>query len=266
MQRRFPGSAGYLGRTAQTSLAALIAAASYVDPGRINSLASAHSWVLWLVENGETAAESWLNDANVALSIQEQELISIRSHGGRTASSTSVASTSVVSPEGASTSGAGTSSLLPPPMPDFPMPDFPMPDFPMPDMNVVQSVADATGAGLGESMDALKQNRNDPDAATNDLLDLLEDPDDLFGAASQASVKDHKLAQELFHAGASLAQLVRAGFEVSILAEMFHARDLKAAGVSLEDMVMDKDLEELEKAFSYEELRRMGFSDEELGR
>ena len=31
-------------------LAALIAAASYIDPGRINSLASAHSWILWLVE------------------------------------------------------------------------------------------------------------------------------------------------------------------------------------------------------------------------
>lgn len=255
VQRKFPGSAGYLGLTAQTSLAALIAAASYVDPGRLNSLASAHSWILWLIENGETAAQSWLNDANVAASLDEQELISIRSHGGRTASTTSVASTSA-STSVANTSAAGSSSdpVLPP-----------IPDLPMPDMNVVQDVAEATGAGLGESLGALQNNDNDPNAATLDLLDILDGIDDenVFGAVSQAPVKDEALAQELIDMGATVGQLLKAGFEPHMLTPVYSARELRNAGLTLTDM-MDKDLEELKGAFSYEELKDFGYSDDEL--
>ena len=253
VQRKFPGSAGYLGLTAQTSLAALIAAASYIDPGRLNSLASAHSWILWLIENGETAAQSWLNDANVAASLDEQELISIRSHGGRTASTTSVASTS------AAGSSSDSTALPLPPLP-------PLPDPPMPNMNAVQDVADATGAGLGESLNALQNNDNDPNAATLDLLDIIGGIDDenVFGAVSHASVKDEALAQDLIDMGATVGQLLKAGFEPHILTPVYSARELREAGLTLTDM-MDKDLEELRGAFTYEELKDFGYSDDELG-
>ena len=68
VQRRIAGASTvtYLGRTWESILGALVAAASYMD-ARITSLASAHSWILWLVEGGEPTATVWLTSVRYAL-------------------------------------------------------------------------------------------------------------------------------------------------------------------------------------------------------
>lgn len=81
VQRQFPGSAGYIGRAWESKLAALMVAASYVDPTRLNTLASMHSWILWLIEGGTAHADTWLHEVQAALSMQES--FDIRPHGGR---------------------------------------------------------------------------------------------------------------------------------------------------------------------------------------
>ena len=64
--------------------------------------------------------------------------------------------------------------------------------------------------------------------------------------------------------GATVGQLLKAGFESHILTPVYSARELREAGLTLTDM-MDKDLEELKGAFTYEELKDFGYPDDELG-
>ena len=81
VQRRIPGaSTVYLGRTWESILGAIIAAASYMD-ARITSLASAHSWVLWLVEGGEVSATTWLTSVRYALENWRAN-VKVRAQGG----------------------------------------------------------------------------------------------------------------------------------------------------------------------------------------
>lgn len=81
VQRRIPcASTVYLARTWESILGALIAAASYMD-SRITSLASAHSWVLWLVECGEPSATTWLTSVRYALENWRAN-IKVRAQGG----------------------------------------------------------------------------------------------------------------------------------------------------------------------------------------
>ena len=81
VQRRIPGaSTVYLGRTWESILGAIIAAASYMD-ARITTLASAHSWVLWLVEGGEVSATTWLTSVRYALENWRAN-IKVRAQGG----------------------------------------------------------------------------------------------------------------------------------------------------------------------------------------
>ena len=90
VQRPMPGAGlVMLGRTYESMLGALIAAASYVDR-RLSSHVCAHSWLLWLLEEGDAAADAWL--AEVAEQLRNyQFLLPNRSAGGRCVSHASIA-------------------------------------------------------------------------------------------------------------------------------------------------------------------------------
>ncbi len=70
LQRKIPGTSGFLGRYIESILAALVNAASIVDP-RIDSSDSALSWIAWILDADN--AERWLRDPVVVQGLQEQE-------------------------------------------------------------------------------------------------------------------------------------------------------------------------------------------------
>ena len=70
LQRKIPGLSGFLGQYAESILAALVNAASIIDP-RIDSSDSALSWIIWILN--PTNAETWLRDPVVVQGLQEQE-------------------------------------------------------------------------------------------------------------------------------------------------------------------------------------------------
>jgi hypothetical protein len=70
LQRKIPGTSGFLGQYIESILAALVNAASIVDP-RIDSSDSALSWIVWILN--PTNAERWLRDPVVVQGLQEQE-------------------------------------------------------------------------------------------------------------------------------------------------------------------------------------------------
>ena len=69
-----------IARTEESFLCAIICAAAYVDD-RICAQASAHSWVLWLVEKGEEAARRWLSDSDEVLKRWRDIPVSSRGQG-----------------------------------------------------------------------------------------------------------------------------------------------------------------------------------------
>jgi len=70
LQRKIPGTSGFLGQYIESILAALVNAASIADP-RIDSSDSALSWIVWILD--PTNAERWLRDPVVVQGLQEQE-------------------------------------------------------------------------------------------------------------------------------------------------------------------------------------------------
>ena len=70
LQRKVPGTSGFLGQYIESILAALVNAASIVDP-RIDSSDSALSWLIWILDPQN--AERWLRDPVVVQGLQEQE-------------------------------------------------------------------------------------------------------------------------------------------------------------------------------------------------
>lgn len=70
LQRKIPGTSGFLGQYIESILAALVNAASIVDP-RLDSSDSALSWTVWILNPSN--AERWLRDPVVVQGLQEQE-------------------------------------------------------------------------------------------------------------------------------------------------------------------------------------------------
>ena len=70
LQRKIPGTSGFLGQYIESILAALVNAASIVDP-RIDSSESALSWIVWILN--PVHADRWLRDPVVVQGLQEQE-------------------------------------------------------------------------------------------------------------------------------------------------------------------------------------------------
>ena len=70
LQRKIPGTSGFLGQYIESILAALVNAASIVDP-RLDSSDSALSWIVWILD--PVNAELWLRDPVVVQGLQEQE-------------------------------------------------------------------------------------------------------------------------------------------------------------------------------------------------
>jgi hypothetical protein len=70
LQRKIPGTSGFLGQYIESILAAVVNAASIVDP-RIDSSESALSWIVWILN--PVHADRWLRDPVVVQGLQEQE-------------------------------------------------------------------------------------------------------------------------------------------------------------------------------------------------
>jgi hypothetical protein len=219
-----------------------------------------------LIEGGQTAAESWLNDANVASALQEQDQIPIRSHGGRVAAENSVAST-------VSSSAAGSSSdiSLPPIPPLTPAGESGRNEFV--NMDDVAHIAEATGMGLSDTLTVYQEHDNNANDTLTAILDAMEDDtfqgtrsmsdDDVQHVISNASEMSFALANNLLSNNATVKQLVDQGFDVDILVQMVEPVELRLAGVPIESMY-GRSIGDLKTAFTFDELMDAGYDEDDL--
>lgn len=72
VKRKFPGVEGdEIGRSWDSELGGLMAAASYVDPAHLFSRISMHKWIMWLLEDPEGNNERWLKSPDVSWSLKQ---------------------------------------------------------------------------------------------------------------------------------------------------------------------------------------------------
>ena len=244
-----------------STLGVLIAAASYMDPGRINSLPSAHSWVLWLIQGGETAAAEWLSHPVVRESLAGYAQTSVRSHGGRRPGVRPLQFNDTYRPTEDLEDLPGLRPLAADGLEGGPPNTFD---------NLAPLTADGPDAPTDEELanlfppteDGLVPGDDDADEL-NALLADYQPPSPLPDAvlAERVSTELHTLPnlRKLLQDGATLEGLVRFGYSMSVLAKQFNAVQLRDAGARIEDMI--NDVEDLPDAFNMDELDDLGYFD-----
>lgn len=252
VQRTMPGSNGYIGLAYESKLGALLAAASYVDP-RLTSNASSHSWILWLIEGGDTAAREWLESQQETITAVAS--LGIRSHGGRTRQeSVRDVDRSLIrqgylhglpSGEGSSTDPLPVAPMIPG---EHPEPTLSA-DAHARQTSMYQQITEDMREDIGAVVQQTAPGPSEEESVTT-----------LIAAHPRRTTRD---AQTLLSHGITLQQLHDHDFPADSLMDLFPATELRDVGYDLASLIT-MGLSKLITAFSMDELTAFGFGREEI--
>lgn len=277
LQRKIPGTSGFLGQYIESILAALVNAASIVDP-RLDSSDSALSWIVWILNPDN--AERWLRDPVVVQGLQEQE----HHPAGRASSraqdkfdaefrernpnwippvptTLDIPDLSMIPPAPPPPLRADPTLPLPPPHPppappsdvgssaagSLPPITLPMPEEVPPNMDDVTQLVDLHHAarpedmnwGLQDALNLLDGVGGDMERAANIIVpEAAAEDDDQVRLNVQLMGATPQTARFLRDSGVTTAQIVATGlFDVSNLIDVFSIDSLVAAGIPPLDLL-----------------------------
>tara|TARA_B110001450_G_scaffold88730_1_gene84348 strand:+ start:5443 stop:8673 length:3231 start_codon:yes stop_codon:yes gene_type:complete len=288
LQRKIPGTSGFLGQYTESILAAAVNAAHLIDP-RIDSSESALSWVVWILN--PVNADRWLRDPVVVQGLRDQEYNAM----GRSSSSREqdkydaefrTRNPNWIAPI-PTTLDIPDSSIIPPaPSPPFPAdPMLPMPP-PRPPPSSHSDVGSSSGAG--SSTDPLVSTLPVPEPTMppnmdtftdTELAAILDDNEDLFNPFANTTNDDDHIrdavqmngagpatATRLRESGISALQIIETRlFDVSNLINVFSVKELVDAGVDPITLLHNGgNVSEIRPYVSREILRQEGFRDDDM--
>jgi hypothetical protein len=298
LQRKIPGTSGFLGQYIESILAALVNAASLVDP-RIDSSESALSWIAWIVDADN--AERWLRDPVVVQGLQEQEHNPIgRASHTRTQDKYDAEfrerNPSWIAPVPTTLNIPDLPMIPPAPPPPLRVdPTLPIPP-PHPPPAPPSDVGSSSAAGsfteitpptfLPMPESVTPPNMDDLDDMSwniQDALDLLngvggdvERAADIFVPETggeddirlqvQSKGATPNTARILHNSGVTAAEIVATGlFDVSNLIDVFSIDSLVSAGIPPLDLLhAGASVSSLQSHLSHEVLRQQGFGDGDM--
>lgn len=267
-----------IGVTQEARLGALLASVALVDP-RLRFPASVMAWLVTMIYgsslqnlSADQALEAWVHQ--VGENTIRESVRHSRSGGGRKRKADDQRASPLLQ------QGSSSSDPLPP-MPSSSSDPLPMPegfgDYVPPQLEDIESLAQATGLGLGESSNLLSMHDGNVDAAASSLLEDEDDRmvvQDDFATGSEEGLDDMTLlvemhnqptdvalARRLVDMGATVGQLVENEFPIRVLISAgFTLGDILKGSTPSVRMLLDSDLSPVlwHHIFTKEELEYEG--------